>query len=325
MTKTRLPLAFLLALLLGIGACLPPGTAVAAANEAQAAPTASELAKTNANANAQFRLDWSATGSRVQITVHADRLDDLYAFEMNLHVDAAKLRLTKAELPAKGFALEPKIDGDTVKLVFTKTGSVSGESGSMKLATLTFERIGAGQALLSLPNVSLVDSKLNRLDFLPGADMVIPAHAGGFPFPDTAGHWAEAIVREAVEQGWVDGYEDGTFRPDRPVTREQLAALLVRAFGLTADESEPRFADAAAIADWAKPYAAAVQAIGLMGGYEDGAFRPDRPVTRAELSVVLSRALGLPAGDEAALSGFADQERIPAWMPRPAPKFARLS
>lgn len=45
---------------------------------------------------------------------------------------------------------------------------------------------------------------------------------------DVKGHWAEASIRKAMEKGVIKGYADGTFKPDEPVTRAQLAVILDR-------------------------------------------------------------------------------------------------
>ncbi len=47
-------------------------------------------------------------------------------------------------------------------------------------------------------------------------------------FPDVAGHWAENEIHEAAAHGWIIGYEDGTFRPDRPITRAEAVTLINR-------------------------------------------------------------------------------------------------
>lgn len=149
------------------------------------------------------------------------------------------------------------------------------------------------------------------------------------PPKDIAGHWAEALIEEALAKGIVSGYPDGTFRPNASVTRSEFAVLLSKALGLAseaaaADDSAgspaiapaPGFADAASIPAWAAPHIAAVAAKGWISGYEDGAFRGGRTITRAELAVIVARALGdaeSAAGAEPAEPAFADAADIPAW------------
>jgi hypothetical protein len=51
---------------------------------------------------------------------------------------------------------------------------------------------------------------------------------------DITGHWAAAQVNDFLEQGIIQGYEDGTFKPDNNITRAEFVAVLNRALGLTA-------------------------------------------------------------------------------------------
>ncbi|MDO3411282.1 DUF5011 domain-containing protein [Saccharibacillus sp. CPCC 101409] len=138
-------------------------------------------------------------------------------------------------------------------------------------------------------------------------------------FTDTAGHWAESGIRQAAARGIVKGYADGTFRPSGAVTRAEFVAMLART--LIPSESSgkeaalPAFKDVGAIRAWAKSDIAQAYALGWIQGDAGGAFRPNAPITRAEMAVVLSRALGLPAGGQA--TAFNDAASIPAWA-RPA-------
>lgn len=62
---------------------------------------------------------------------------------------------------------------------------------------------------------------------------------GDSSFTDIAGHWAEAEIERAATLGWIMGYEDGTFRPDRPITRAEAMTLINRVLNrLPQDESD---------------------------------------------------------------------------------------
>lgn len=60
--------------------------------------------------------------------------------------------------------------------------------------------------------------------------VLVPPDATGTPvyFPDTAGHWAASNIRIASAKGWIEGYEDGTFHPDSPVTRAEAVTMVNR-------------------------------------------------------------------------------------------------
>ena len=107
-----------------------------------------------------------------------------------------------------------------------------------------------------------------------------------------AGQWYSAAVSWAAENGIVLGYPDGTFAPDKAVSREDAMTLLVRFAGwkaLTLPEGgELTYADAASIQDYAKEAVAAATAAGILTGYPDGTFLPQKSITRAEAAKILS-------------------------------------
>lgn len=124
---------------------------------------------------------------------------------------------------------------------------------------------------------------------------------------DTKGHWAEPVIRQWMANGWINGYPDGTFQPDRTITRAETAALINRAFGIEPAGESP-FRDVQA-SDWYFKDVAAAAAEGYIRGYEDNTFRPHNPITRQELAVIISRLLKLSDGT----SDFADQDDIAGW------------
>ncbi|MNI15179.1 Endo-1,4-beta-xylanase A precursor [compost metagenome] len=146
-----------------------------------------------------------------------------------------------------------------------------------------------------------------------------PEHPGNTYYPanlptDIEGHWAESGIRKALAQGWVNGYEDYTFKPDRSVTREEFLVLLVRAIKPSASGGNLDFADSGAISLWAKQAVADAVFGGWLEGYEDGTMRPQSFISRAEMTVLLMRAAGL-AGGASPETGkvFSDHADIPQW------------
>lgn len=101
--------------------------------------------------------------------------------------------------------------------------------------------------------------------------------------PAESGHWAEPFRACAAERGWL------TVTPeqlDEPITRVRIAELFAKAGGIAPSESAERFPDTDS------PYAAALGESGLLIGYADGSFGPERPMTRAELCMLLWRQGG---------------------------------
>ena len=108
----------------------------------------------------------------------------------------------------------------------------------------------------------------------------------------SASDWYGTTVATLSKMGIVKGYEDGTFRPNAPITRAEFAAIATRFFEETGAEYEPgTFTDVSGD-EW---FAGAIQDavnLGLIGGYEDGSVRPNNNITRAEACAIVNRTLG---------------------------------
>ncbi|MFC5404595.1 FG-GAP-like repeat-containing protein [Cohnella soli] len=132
------------------------------------------------------------------------------------------------------------------------------------------------------------------------------------PFSDLDGHWALAYILDAVKQGIVNGYPDGTFRPNRPITRAEFTVMLMQAIQAQGEGETAAFTDNGDIGTWAAKAISLAVAKDIVHGYADGKFRPDRPITRAEMAVMVAAAFGiqLQSGGGAA---FKDDAAIPAW------------
>jgi len=247
-------------------------------------------------------------GRELQVSVIGRNLADLYAYEITLRVDPKALRLKKAESVVDGFSVDPIVQGDQIQFAHTKIGEVPGESGDKTLCTLTFEVLRGGPARVTLEEVKTVNSALEMETYAINRTVV----TGGFV--DITGHWAEGWIRTAVERGWAEGYEDGTFRPDAKITRAEFVKLLVVALGLEVSSKNEAigFADEREIPDWARPYVAAAVRERMVEGYEDGTFRSNRTMTRAEMVTVIGRTVGIP-GHVKTGTLFADDGEIPDW------------
>ncbi|WP_409344479.1 S-layer homology domain-containing protein [Paenibacillus sp. MBLB4367] len=102
--------------------------------------------------------------------------------------------------------------------------------------------------------------------------------------------WYFGYVMKAKEKGIVDGAAPDAFLPEKAVTREEMAVMLARAYGLTASSSSQTFEDQAEIADYALPFVRAVYERGIMVG-DNGYFRPGSKVTREMAAVVAVNAV----------------------------------
>jgi len=103
------------------------------------------------------------------------------------------------------------------------------------------------------------------------------------------GFWAKKPIEHTGTVGLVQGYPDGTFKPERALTRAELATLLVRAKGVT-PYGKPKqvFKDVKAN-HWAAGYIEAAQRLGMVQGYPDKKFRPNNKINKAETVAVVVR------------------------------------
>lgn len=104
--------------------------------------------------------------------------------------------------------------------------------------------------------------------------------------------WAKPYVDAVVKAGAFSGNADGTFAPKVAITREQFAAVIVRAYGFGEGDKELEFADADLL-EWSKPFVAKAVELGIVNGYEDNTFKPGAQITRAEAFAMLTRAMKL--------------------------------
>lgn len=130
--------------------------------------------------------------------------------------------------------------------------------------------------------------------------------ASQLKYSDIEGHWAQSNIIGLSDKGIFSGYEDGTFKPDYGITRQEMAVALVKMLGIEneldgADVS--RFTDSDKIGSWAAPYVALLVKKGIYSGYDDGSFNPDMVITREQLCVLLSKT---SASDTSGKTTFAD-------------------
>ncbi|MBU5444797.1 fibronectin type III domain-containing protein [Paenibacillus sp. MSJ-34] len=109
---------------------------------------------------------------------------------------------------------------------------------------------------------------------------------------DQIGTWAKQAVAQAVQAGLINGYEDGSFRPNAQITRVEIAVMIARALKLQLKaETATGFADDEAIPQWAKGAVEAIRGIGIVDGRGGNRFVPNEKATRAEAAVILLRMI----------------------------------
>jgi len=112
----------------------------------------------------------------------------------------------------------------------------------------------------------------------------------GDSFLDINNHWSKEYIEEAKDKNLINGYPDGTFRPENKVTREEFASLLVRALKLE-KYSDTTFEDI--IDRWSTENISTAAYYKIIKGYDENKFGPEDFITREQMAVMIARALVL--------------------------------
>lgn len=144
--------------------------------------------------------------------------------------------------------------------------------------------------------------------------LTLTSWASAADYADMPDNWAKAPMEAAVEAGLIQG-NNGRLDPTGLLTRAQMAAILVRAFGATQSGDISGLKDVKA-GDWfvkdnSVPGAVFMQ---IMTGNDDGTFEPNKAITREQAFAVLARALKLEAGVAEDLNKFRDGDKVSSWF-----------
>ena len=142
------------------------------------------------------------------------------------------------------------------------------------------------------------------------------SNAAPIKLSDINNHWAKAKIERAVSLGFVSGYPDGTFKPDKSVTRAEFVAILLTSAKITAENpTKYSFPDVSS-KHWAsKPIYHAVK-LGWISGFPDGTFKPEQMVTPEQSSVISCKRLDWDARGcayQLALKTFPGASSINYW------------
>jgi len=121
----------------------------------------------------------------------------------------------------------------------------------------------------------------------------LPSDPLAEPYEDDDGHALEAYIETLYVNGLTNGCSATSFCPERLVTRGEMAAFLVRGFGIVPSTLHP-FTDVDG--NYFEPAIAALHSAGIASGCTDTEFCPDRAITRVEMAAFLVRAIALVSG-----------------------------
>lgn len=140
----------------------------------------------------------------------------------------------------------------------------------------------------------------------------VPAQAA--TFSDINSHWARPFIESLAEAKIVNGFPDGTFKPNQPVTRAEFATLVQTAFRSQNIRDSRKFNDVSN-SYWAAPAIEKAYSTGFMSGYPNNLFRPQEQIPRVQALVSLANGLNLKNnGDiQTVLNAYRDSNAIPQY------------
>jgi hypothetical protein len=220
---------------------------------------------------------------------------------------------------------QPHPGGGTYSDVYTATGGASVtvcDPPKLVLLRIPYRLLhGATVVRWEADYGYFIDMKQGESDWVPDESSYSSenwhttslATAWPTPFTDVAaGHPYQAQIVAMAKRGIVNGFTDGTFRPEKPVTRQQFAKMIVKALGLTVTGSEVcPFTDVGENPDANEPfypdkYVAVCAANGITTGKTSTTFDPTGNVTRAQLVTMVARSADLAEPPEDYTAPFPD-------------------
>lgn len=139
-------------------------------------------------------------------------------------------------------------------------------------------------------------------------DVIIPQPTVSFTDIKSS-HWAYDSVINLAEKFILNGYLDGTFKPESNITRAEFAKIIVSATGSVDPYALSTFKDVNN-GDWYYSYVSTAYSMGYITGYPDGSFRPNDNITRADICTIVNRVL---KAEKASVTAFKDDSLIPSY------------
>lgn len=182
-------------------------------------------------------------------------------------------------------------EGEWQPLIFTDIGN--------HWAQQAIQQLSARGIISGYPDDTFrPDNPITRAEFLVMLMRLLGEEEveAELPFADREqiGSWAERAIAQAIMLGIVQGYEDGSFRPNQHITRTEMSAMIARAIGLGEEPAEQtRFADDEDIPSWAKAAVEAMRKQGIIQGRGNGQFVPNASATRGEAAAIMLRIISI--------------------------------
>ncbi|WP_438351372.1 S-layer homology domain-containing protein [Paenibacillus sp. FA6] len=128
-------------------------------------------------------------------------------------------------------------------------------------------------------------------------------------YSDIKEHWAEQSINEFASKGLINGYEDGSFKPNRSISRVEFITIINKLFGFIETE-KVTYRDVGSD-QWFASEIGKAKKVGYISGYSDETFRPNNPISREEAAVIIKRILALEDPSVSVL--FSDVQNESLW------------
>lgn len=139
--------------------------------------------------------------------------------------------------------------------------------------------------------------------------VVIPQAEAASSFNDINQHWAQSQIENMAGKSIISGYPDGTFQPEKTITRAEFMTMVNKAFALTGTTAI-NFSDVKSN-DWFAAEVAKAKAAGYVSGYQDGTMKPGQEISRQEAAVMIAKAAKLDTNTNTL--AFNDASIIGSW------------
>ena len=171
----------------------------------------------------------------------------------------------------------------------------------------------------ALNRYNAIGSKVYRTDQL--GDIVIKTDGNtatingnnvdtsGMP-SDITGHWAESQIKDFINKGYINGYPDGTFKPNNSITRAEFVTIFNKVFGLT-QTSDKTFNDT--LNHWAKNEIDIAVTNGVCQGTSDTTFEPNAPITREQAAKMIANYKKISDMHHNKINGYNDGSQTANW------------
>jgi hypothetical protein len=142
--------------------------------------------------------------------------------------------------------------------------------------------------------------------------ILLPELAFASNLKDINDHWAKTEILNMEEKGNINGYPDGSFKPDNKITRAEFTKLVNKTLGLTTSDTSINYSDVSQT-DWFYQDVLIGNTYSYIKGFPDNSFKPNEFITREQAAVVISRVLNMNTNESITENQFSDASQIGNW------------